>query len=239
MYHNLDLLPICHYIAKAAERPRDLGINIQFSRDFHELARIQAKLEKAPLTPMFDPRFSDIGPHNGFWMKGVTEGGEIVHTQAARIDDLGNGTLCAFLESMEAYYRFPDQHRAAGEYCLSPAKATKRITGRVCYQGEFWLKGGAHGMRGRHLVAPLCQLAKSLILTLWQPDFTYAMVQPRIVHSGMVRHYAYTQMEPHGIIWHRPQLGQTLDEWVIWRSGWELEDQIIPSVISEEYLRSA
>lgn len=222
----LDYLKVCSRIANVTGQLTERGLNLSVETDFDRYVDIARSCDKMTFYPMFDPSVSDVGPHNGFWIHGTNSTGDTVHLQAARLDVLNDRNLADFLESLDAYYMFPRIYRQQGEYCRSPACATRKLAGRIVYQGEFWLKGGRGGTRGRGLPGPLMLLSSAVALARWDPDYTYAMVQPRIVRTGMARQYGYTHMEPHGILWHRPGIPEYLDEWVIWRGRRQLIQQV-------------
>ncbi len=71
-------------------------IRIEYRTDFqHLLTTVAGLADKAELTPIFNVEDSDIGPENGFWIKGTDEDGEVVHVQAVRFDDLSGTTLAS------------------------------------------------------------------------------------------------------------------------------------------------
>lgn len=226
---TVDYLKAYVRIAELTGQLNEMGLRLSVESDFDRYVEIAKTCGKNTFYPMFDPAVSDVGPHNAFWIHGRDGDGETTHLQAARLDVLDNLSLADYLESLDAYYVFPKIFRDQGEYCHSPAQATKKLTGKVVYQGEFWLKGGRGGTRGRGLPAPLMYLSSAIALARWDPDYTYAMVQPRIVRTGMARQYGYTYMEPHGILWNRPYVPEYLDEWVIWRDRRQLIQQVCAS----------
>jgi len=202
------------------------GIRLELQTDFHHLAEINPHLEKAPLTPQFDPEISDIGPVNGFWLKGVDTRGEVVQTQAVRLDNLDGTSLALHLKSLKAFYRNPAESAHARETCTVEAPAAYGITGRVGYHGEFWVKGGRSGYRGHDLAVVLPRIGMALALARWSPDFMYGTIQPAIAEKGIVARYGYHNLQPHGIIWTLPQSDQVLDEWLMWMSWRDMVDLI-------------
>lgn len=188
------------------------GIQLSLENDFHELKEIGKSLDKLPLTPNFDPDVIDIGPANGFWMKGIDVTGEVVFTQAARMYDCNTITLAILHERLQAFYANPEQSAEKGETCVCDAPATHSITGNVSYHGEIWLKPC---FRKQGLTEPLPRLMLALILMRWAPDYVFGMAQPGICKKGVGARYGYRHMQPHGMIWNVPSTG-TLDEWVIW-----------------------
>lgn len=201
---------------------RDLysaGIRLSLENDFHALKTIGATADKLPLTPNFDPDVIDIGPANGFWMKGIDVTGDVVFTQAARMYDCNTKTLAILHEKLEAFYASPEQSAEQGETCVCEAPATHSITGNVCYHGEIWLDPR---FRKRGLTESLPRLMLALILMRWAPDYVFGMAQPGICKKGVGARYGYRHMQPHGMIWHVPSTG-TLDEWVIWNDREDIE----------------
>lgn len=195
------------------------GIRLELETDFHLLAEINPYLDKAPLTPQFDPSVSDIGPMNGFWLKGINGRGEIVQTQAVRVDDLTGTSLALHLKSLKAFYNDPSKSAHPQETCEVEAPAAYGITGRVGYHGEFWIKGGLNGYRGHDLAIILPRIGMAVAQARWAPDFMYGTIQPAIAEKGIVARYGYHNVQPHGIIWTLPQSDTVLDEWLMWM-GW-------------------
>lgn len=199
------------------------GIQITLQNDFQALKGVNDNLDKLPLTPNFDPDKADIGPSNGFWMKGTDSTGEVVFTQAARFYDCRNTTLALLHQSLRAFYDEPSAHAEAGENCVCEAPATHYISGRVCYHGELWLK---RCYRGRGLTVTLPKLLMALVLLRWEPDYLFGMAQPGICQKGVGARYGYRNMQPHGMIWTVPSSG-TLDEWVIWNDQNDLKEVVM------------
>ncbi len=202
------------------------GIRLELHTDFTQLAALNPHLDKAPLTPQFDPDVSQIGPVNGFWLKGVDGRGEVVQTQAVRMDDLTGTSLALHLSSLQAFYHDPAQSAHPQETCDVEAPAAHAISGRVCYHGEFWLKGGENGYRGQDLAIVLPRVGMAIALARWSPDFIYGTVQSGIAKKGIVARYGYRNLQPHGIIWTLPKTQQVLDEWLMWMSWRDMSDLI-------------
>jgi len=202
------------------------GIHLELQTDFHHLAEINQHLDKMPLTPQFDPMVSDVGPINGFWLQGIDSRGEIVHTQAVRVDNLEGTSLALHLKSLEAFYKDPAMSAHPQEACEVEAPAAYGITGRVGYHGEFWLKGGHSGYRGHDLAIVLPRIGMAVALARWSPDFMYGTIQPAIAEKGIVARYGYHNVQPHGIIWTLPQTDQVLDEWLMWMSWRDIVDLV-------------
>jgi len=214
-----------HYEAKANAR----GIRLEMLRDFTHLADINLHLDKLPLTSQFDPAYSKIDHDNGFWIKGVDSRGEIVHTQAVRFDDLSATYLAAHLKSLRAFYEDPEKSAHPEETCTVQAAATYSITGRVCYQGEMWLK--KEGYRCRDLAMILPNISMAITLARWSPDYLYGTVQTGIVEKGVVAKYGHYNLQPHGIIYDCRRTNEYLDEWIEWVTWREMADQIQRSVL--------
>ena len=107
------------------------GIAITLECDFRRMKAVSDGLEKLPLTPNFDPDRIDIGPANGFWMKGVDPSGKVVLTQAARLYDCSNTTVALLHQSLRAFYADPTAAAEAGETCRCDAPATHTLTGQM------------------------------------------------------------------------------------------------------------
>jgi hypothetical protein len=203
------------------------GVQIELRTDFDHMLECSNSVDKAPLTPMFHPEKSDIGGHNGFWLKGTSFNGELVHMQACRVDELDQTTLHMHLESLRAFYADPDRTAEDGETCECRAPSACGMTGTVCYHGEIWLKGGPNGFRKRNLTAVTPRLVLAIALLRWYPDVIYGMIQSGIATKGVAARYGYRNFQPHGMIWTVPSTG-TLDEWLLWNERRDLIDLVMP-----------
>lgn len=191
------------------------GITLELCNDFELLADINPYLEKLPLTPQFDPKVSDISPVNGFWIKGVDARGEVVYTHAVRYDDIGNTPLASHFSSLRAFYADPEVTADADERCVVEAPAAYTIAGKLCYQGELWIKKSS-GFRGHDLAYTALRVTHAITLARWNPDYIYATINPGIAAKGVLARYGYTHAQPNGIRWNIPRTGELLDEWLIW-----------------------
>lgn len=203
------------------------GIQIELRTDFDHMLECSNSVDKLPLTPMFHPEKSDIGAHNGFWLKGTSFDGELAHMQACRVDDLSSVTLHQHVESLRAFYADPTTAAESGETCACQAPAACGITGTVCYHGEIWLKGGKNGFRRRNLTAMTPKLVLAIALMRWFPDYIWGTTQTGIATKGVAARYGYRRFQPHGIIWTVPSTG-TLDEWLAWNERRDLIDLVMP-----------
>jgi hypothetical protein len=200
------------------------GIFLTFHTDFDHYCDINRHIDKLPPWPSFNPEFSDLGADNAFWIKGVDERGEIVHTHACRLDDLTGTCLANHLISLRAFYRDPKKSAHPMEHCESKAPATYGITGKVCYQGELWIK--REGFRGKDLAMILPRISMFLALALWSPDYIYGLVDDFVVKKGLVAKYGHYNIQQHGSIMHRPQDSAVYDEWIEWATWREMVDQV-------------
>jgi len=212
------------YVSSVQQIAERHGMKIEVSNDFEAFREIRVtQPDRLPLSPMFDHQASDIGAANGFWIKGSTDSGELVHLQAVRLEDLTGASLGEHLFTHRAVYAPPgaevDLERS--EYAAAPG--SRQITGRVCYHGELWLKGGPNGFRGHGLTAALPRLAMALAHMAWSPDYMFGLVHPMAACKGLAAREGYMHLEPGGILWQRKGGGETYDEWLVWMSHNDLQ----------------
>jgi hypothetical protein len=211
------------FLAGIREIAAHRGMTLSVEEDFEAFARIARQMPgRAPVTPMFDPRHSELRPGRAFWIKGVDASGDVVHLQAARVDDLGDMALIDWLESLQAFYARPMMSAAPHEVCFCAAPHAREIKGRVAYHGEVWLRDGVDGFRGFGLGGVLPRMAIAVALLRWSPDFMYGIAWPKIVQKGMARFYGYRNFQPHGAIWNWQRTPQVLQGDLIWLSRQEM-----------------
>jgi hypothetical protein len=225
MTDDINYLNLARYVSGLEQQIGEEGIQLELRTDFGYFMRICEDLEgKPPPNGMFNPMHQHIGPENGFWIKGTNPKGEIVHVQAIRIDDMSGTNLTQELESQRAFYTDPSVSAERGEECISVAPITEKITDRVCYHGEMWLKGGKSGFRGKSLPGLLSRLIHAVALAKWQPDFVYGFAYDTLIKNGVMINYGYWHMQPRAVKWTIPSRDLVLDMWLVWLTKSDLID---------------
>ena len=219
-----DLFKHFQYISSIEQIADRHGMMIEVSSDFEAFRQIRAtQPERPPISPVFDPQVCEINAGNGFWIKGTSETGELVHVQAVRLEDLTDTTLAEHLSKHRQVYAPPgvEVDLKQSRFCATPS--SRIITGKVCYHGELWLKGGRKGYRGHGLTAALPRLALALAHLAWTPDFMFGLVHPMAACKGLAAREGYMHLEPGGILWQRQGLQEVYDEWLVWMSHNDLQ----------------
>lgn len=218
----IDHLVLANHLHALDRKAREEGIAVSIESDFEKLLTVVRRTEtRGPLTPVFDPRCSDIGPHNGFWLHGTDAQGRTAHVQAVRCEDLGAGSLADHLAERIYHYR-PPAEQVDPEGCRSAAPAAARLRGRLCYHGEMWIRPGDGGFRARGLLGPLNRLGVLLAHATFDPDWIWAIVAPDLVDRGLPSKSGYMHMQPKGVGWRLLPEGRRLWEWIIWSSREDL-----------------
>lgn len=204
------------YVAEIIEISRTRGLTLDVSTDFDEYRRIRAaQPERTNLSPMYDSTCSYVDRTNAFWIKGIDENGEVVHTQAVRLIDLAGMTLAEHLQQHRHLYASPGITGDATLFEFAPTPTCQKITGRVCYHGDLWLKeGSATGFRGTGLTTVLARLAMAISLMEWSPDYIFGFMYPFMACKGLAAREGYLHMEPG--VWHAPGESETVAEWLVW-----------------------
>lgn len=205
------------FVSATTTIARQRGIGLQVGADFaHYAALIARHREEQPLGPPFDCTRHDIKQANGFWVIGRTPDGEIVHTQAMRLIDLGGLSLADYLQSQ--FRDFPpsgvDLDLARSRYRSGPG--ARRISGLVCYHGDVWLKGGDAGYRGTGLSSVLARFALATCLLRWSPDHVFAFMPRAIAFKGLAEREGYMHTEPGCLHWRHADREETLEGYMVW-----------------------
>ena len=103
-----DHLHTSRYISEIDRFAAELGLRLELCRDFREFREIRNSMnDRSPMSPIFDPAVTDVGPGNGFWIKGTDHEGKIMHLQATRRSDLVDVNLADHLYELRRLYRLP------------------------------------------------------------------------------------------------------------------------------------
>lgn len=203
------------YVSAIIREAASFGMTLEVSSDFEHLQKvISSNDDKTPLYPMFDPAASFVSAANGFWVKGTNATGEVVHTQGLRMLDLDDSTLAEHLRAHRFKYVVQGDMTVPDDDLFAVSPAATRITGKVVYHGQIWLKGGENGYRGQGISALLPRFALAMALLHWSPDYIFGYVDPKLACRGVLAQYGYYHLEPER--WLTPDGTQSREQWLAW-----------------------
>jgi hypothetical protein len=198
---------------------------LSIKNDFRQLCDLSKRLagKPVPFAP-FNPDYTDVGPHNAFWIEGTNGYGETVHVQAVRCDDLSKTTLAHQIHMLLEPYATDEMLAETQNPGFCQSEAARKITGSVCYHGEIWLRGGRSGYRGQGLSSILPRLILALSLAKWSPDFIWGFGHAWLVEHGIPQKYGYRNLEPRGAYMETSKLSRPINSWIMWLSQADLID---------------
>lgn len=179
-------------------------MSLTVGEDFEEYRDIlkTARPDHALGVP-FDPNLQDITPSNSFWIVGRTPGGQVAHTQAMRLLDIGDGTLSDYLR--EHFRNFPPSipglDMEKSRFRAGPG--ARSIRGQVCYHGEVWLNADAGNYRGSGVSSVLGRFAFMTAMLRWSPDYVFGFMPKSVAYKGFVERQGYMHAEPNALHWAR------------------------------------
>ncbi|MFQ6548990.1 hypothetical protein AADZ90_013620 [Aestuariibius sp. 2305UL40-4] len=211
---------------------RDLeaaGIHVEVGDDFAKFRAYRSlQTDRGPIYPMFDVASSYIDSANGFWICGFDASGELIHTQAARLLDLSGISLASHLSSHRHKYITPDTTPDPDLTFYSGPEALQKITGKVCYQGEFWLRArGLGGPRSQGMTTLLSRVLFEIMVGAWNPSFVFALVPKQLAAKGAHLRYGYCHCEPGR--WLGPDQQVTEEDYLIWMGASDIVNMLARS----------
>jgi len=189
---------------------------LQSGSDFTRFCKIVKKLpQKSNISPIFDPAFGYVNRDNAFWLTVHTLSGEVISTQALILVDLDDDTMARHLAGKLHDYRpYGDRLLAQGSQLnLSTAG---RLTGKTCYHGEMWLKGGPEGYRGGALVGLLPRLGMALAFCRWELNSIFALMETGSAMKGLAARAGFMHLEQGSVQWFNPHSPNPCEEWIAW-----------------------
>ncbi|MHC6157491.1 hypothetical protein ACVSQB_37705 [Bradyrhizobium elkanii] len=220
-----DLLHVSRFIQSYDAAAIQKGIKLSFGDDFHEYISItRSTPTKGPTYPNFRPDRSPIRPGEGFWMVGVDKNNEVAVLQAVRLYDLSCSNFAEHLESLKAFYADPTKHAHPEDACTCAAPSAKKMSGRVAYHGDAWVR---EDFRGSGMPRIMTGIAFGVSFAMWAPDFMCALVAHWSIDKGVVLQYGYTHQERAGAILRLVEEKIVDDDWVIWLTGEELRSRVV------------
>ena len=122
-----DLYKQFQYISNIEHIAEGHGMTIEVSADFDAFRQIRtAQQDRLPISPIFDRQVSELNASNGFWIKGSSESGELVHLQAVRLESLTDTTLAEHLRRHRDVYAPPG---------VEAPRRDQGVVGAVCRPG--------------------------------------------------------------------------------------------------------
>ena len=191
------------------------GMRLEIGGDFAAYRKLRnSQMERSSLYPMFDVACSYVDASNAFWVCGFNDNDELVHTQAIRLLDLSGMSLNEHINVHRHKYITPNSTPEPDQTYYSLPPALEKITGQVCYHGEFWLSGGEGGHRSQGFTALLSRIVFELALKIWTPDYVFGFVPAALAFKGSPVRYGYTHCEPGA--WYGPDNQMTGEEALVW-----------------------
>ena len=192
------------------------GITVEVGDDFAKFRSFRARQsDRATIYPMFDVTCSYIDKNNGFWICGFDPNGLLIHTQAVRLLDLSDVTLAQHLTLHRHKYITPDTTPDPNLTFYKGPRSLDRITGMVCYQGDFWLSArGLGGPRSQGATELLSRVLFEIMVGCWEPNYVFALVPKKLAVKGAHLRYGYTHCEPGR--WVGPDKQVTEEDYLIW-----------------------
>lgn len=191
------------------------GIKVSIGFDFSEYVSItRATPTKGTTYPNFRPDRSPIKSGEGYWMMGVDQNNQVALLEAARLYDLSQSSFAEHLQSLKAFYADPSVHAHPQDRCTCTAPSAKKMTGKVAYHGDRWVRGD---FRGQGIPKIMAGLARGVSFAMWRPDFVCGLVARRLLDKGSV--HGYANYEPGGSILQLVEENIVDDDWLVWLTG--------------------
>ncbi|WP_407169128.1 hypothetical protein [Bradyrhizobium sp. ORS 111] len=198
------------------------GIHLSIGFDFHEYVSIaRATPTKGHTYPTFRPDRSPIKSGEGFWILGVDKDNEVALLEAARLYDLSNSNFAEHLQSLKVFYGDPTEHAHPHDRCSCTAPSAKRMTGKIAFFGDRWVR---KDFRGQGMPKIMAGIDRGVCFAMWAPDFVCGFATRQLLDKGAV--YGYAHREPGGSILQLVEDDIVDDEWLVWQTGQELRSLI-------------
>lgn len=231
----LNLFTMIRNVSNITKELEAAGMRLEIGGDFAAYRKLRnSQTDRAPLYPMFDVACSYVDTSNAFWVCGFNDNNELVHTQAIRLLNMSEMSLNQHLDVHRHKYITPNTTTDADRTFYSQSPALKKITGQVCYHGEFWLSGGEGGHRNQGFTALLSRIVFELARKIWMPDYVFGFVPSALAFKGIPVRYGYTHCEPG--VWYGPENEVTAEEALVWMSGQDIVQflETPPKALSHE-----
>ncbi|APG14912.1 hypothetical protein BKD09_41950 [Bradyrhizobium japonicum] len=223
MISAINPLHISRFVQVYDDAIADKGIKLLLGFDFQEYVAItRATPKEFPTFPSFQPDRSEIKSGEGYWIVGVDNDNAVAILAAQRLYHLSHSNFAEHLESLKAFYADPAVHAHPQDCCTCTAPTARKMTGKVAYHGDYWIR---RDFRGQGISKIMTRVAQGITFAMWAPDFLCGLVARWTVDKEFVAQYGYVHHEPGGSKLRLVRDGIVADEWLVWRTGEELRSQ--------------
>ncbi|WP_051390244.1 hypothetical protein [Bradyrhizobium sp. Ec3.3] len=223
MVSVVDLLQVSRFLQVYDAAIAQKGIKLSMGFDFDKYVSIaRSTPTKGPPNPSFRPDRSLIKLGEGYWFAGVDENNEVAFLSTARVYDLSHSNFAEHLQSLKVFYADPKVHANRPARCTCIEPIAKKMTGKVAYHGEYWLR---RDFRGRGMSRIIAKIQQTMTLAMWAPDFLCALVERWSVDKGLIPQYGYAHCEVGGML-QLAEIDFEEEYWLIWRTGEELRSLV-------------
>lgn len=182
---------------------KENGVTLEYGHDFEHFRELlrEARPDHTMGAP-FDPELRRIRAKDALWIVGRDSKGKIMHTQASRILNLGGLTVGEYF--LRHFREYPpsdvDLDLIRSRYRDSPG--SRRMGGRVAYQGEFWIGGEKGQYRGSGLSCILGRFGFWEVLQRLDPDYLVGFILKPVAFRGLAERTGWMHMEPGALQWY-------------------------------------
>ncbi|MFK7746041.1 MAG: hypothetical protein AB8B47_13380 [Roseobacter sp.] len=189
-----------YLFATSLDLIRNNGVTIETGSDFEQYREILAFARPDhTLGVPFDPQRQPLNPENAYWMVGLDDQGEVVHTQALKRLNLSQTNLGDYMSTNLQEFEPPMGGIDYSKSQYRPGPGAKRMSGVVTYHGEFWLGGDPGQFRGTGMSSLLARHAFLTAMMRWDPDYFFGLMSRSLVMKGFSARFGYMHTDPNAI----------------------------------------
>ncbi|MCP3419865.1 hypothetical protein NLM16_37750 [Bradyrhizobium brasilense] len=156
-------------------------------------------------------------------MIGVDNNNEVALVEAARLYDLSHSNFAEHLQSLKAFYADPTIHAHPQDRCTCTAPTAKKISGKVAYHGDFWLR---RDFRGLGMPKIMAAILRGVSFAMWAPDFVCGLAARWTLDKGVLAQYGHTHYEAGGSMLQLVKEDIVDDDLLVWLTGEELRSLV-------------
>lgn len=191
------------FVSTSIEILNDHGVTLEYGHDFeHYRELLKEARPDHTLGAPFDPKLREIDAKDALWIVGRDRAGKIMHTQASRILNLGNMTVGDYFLSQFRNYPPSDVDLDLGRSRYRDSPGSRRMRGRVAYQGEFWIGGEKGAYRGSGLSCILGRFGFWEVMQRLDPDYLVGFILKPVAFRGLAERTGWMHMEPGALQWY-------------------------------------
>lgn len=197
------------------------GMHLKFGRDFDFYCeQVDRQTGRSKVMEQFSPDGDMDGAVDAVWICGFDADGELLHTQAMQLHELGEASVADHIRRALPRYMVHSPSVIPASITALPGPKISRLRGRVVYHGEMWV---APHLRDMAVASLVNRLGMYWSMKSWDPDSVFGLMSWVLAAQGFGSRIGYMHSEAMTLRWKRSDGNNQHQVWAVFMEREDLD----------------